>query len=259
MLDDLAGEAVDPREIALLYRRLARGELTAAHLDWRLVPAEERLQERRLLSAAAAAGHGGRRGGGPAACRRSRAPAGCASRSSVAATSALENARAVAGAANAELALLHDAAPALAEAAAARAGGDVVDTLDAALDADRVDAVFLSVPHDLHAPLAVRAAEAGLHVVVEKPLAVDLDSAARGGRGGRARPASSSRSASRTATSRAPPPHGRSCEAGAIGPLRGAALVFHADKPAVVLAGRLLGPRDVAAGARPSRGPAAAC
>ena len=228
--DDLAGEAVDPREIALLYRRLARGELTAAHLDWRLVPAEERLQERRLLSApllpATAAGVAAV----PpvpslAGSRRLRfAVVGCGDIGA-------ENARAVAGAANAELALLHDAEPALAEAAAVRAGGTVVDTLDAALDADRVDAVFLSVPHDVHAPLAVRAAEAGLHVVVEKPLAVDLDSALEAVEAAeRARVELSVcfpyRYQPGVAAARA------LVDAGSIGPFRGAALVFHADKPA---------------------------
>lgn len=37
-----------------------------------------------------------------------------------------------------------------------------------------VDAVVLSVPHDLHVPLGIRAAEAGKHVVVEKPMATTL-------------------------------------------------------------------------------------
>ena len=44
---DLAGEAVDPREIGLAYRRLARGELGAAHLDWTRVPRAERAAARR--------------------------------------------------------------------------------------------------------------------------------------------------------------------------------------------------------------------
>ncbi len=40
---DLAGEAVDPREIVHFYRRLARGEADAAHLDWEALPPAERL------------------------------------------------------------------------------------------------------------------------------------------------------------------------------------------------------------------------
>src|SRR5205085_2922351 len=34
-----------------------------------------------------------------------------------------------------------------------------------------VDGVVLALPHDLHAPLAIQAMEAGKHVLVEKPMA----------------------------------------------------------------------------------------
>ena len=40
-----------------------------------------------------------------------------------------------------------------------------------------VDAVIISTPHCLHAPLAIKAAEAGKHVIVEKPMACTLDDA----------------------------------------------------------------------------------
>jgi UDP-N-acetylglucosamine 3-dehydrogenase len=42
------------------------------------------------------------------------------------------------------------------------------------LEAAEPDAVDICVPHSLHAPLAVRALEAGAHVIVEKPLAPTL-------------------------------------------------------------------------------------
>ncbi len=42
-----------------------------------------------------------------------------------------------------------------------------------------VDAVLLSVPHASHAPLAIQAAEAGKHILMEKPLGVDLKDATR--------------------------------------------------------------------------------
>ena len=42
-----------------------------------------------------------------------------------------------------------------------------------------VDAVLISVPHHLHAPLAIQAAEHGKHVMVEKPMATRLADADR--------------------------------------------------------------------------------
>jgi predicted dehydrogenase len=45
------------------------------------------------------------------------------------------------------------------------------------LDAGRLDAVSICLPHRLHASAAVAAAEAGLHILMEKPLAVTLEEA----------------------------------------------------------------------------------
>ena len=46
--------------------------------------------------------------------------------------------------------------------------------LDDLLGRADVDAVVLSVPHNLHAPLGIQAAAAGKHVVAEKPMATTL-------------------------------------------------------------------------------------
>lgn len=56
---------------------------------------------------------------------------------------------------------------------AERTTADYRDVLDAA----DTDAVSICLPHDLHAPVAIAAARAGKHILVEKPLAATLDEA----------------------------------------------------------------------------------
>ena len=46
--------------------------------------------------------------------------------------------------------------------------------LDALLGNEHVDAVYIATPHYLHAPLSIKALEAGKHVLVEKPIATSL-------------------------------------------------------------------------------------
>jgi predicted dehydrogenase len=56
---------------------------------------------------------------------------------------------------------------------------DVAHTtdVDELLGNPYVDAVYIATPHYLHAPLAIRALEAGKHVLVEKPIATALEDA----------------------------------------------------------------------------------
>jgi len=63
----------------------------------------------------------------------------------------------------------------------ARAGQAARVTFDywAALDDPALEAVDICLPHDLHADVAVAAAQAGKHVLTEKPLADTLDNADR--------------------------------------------------------------------------------
>ena len=49
------------------------------------------------------------------------------------------------------------------------------DDYDAALASDAFDAVYLSLPNHLHREYAVRAAEAGKHVLCEKPMALTVE------------------------------------------------------------------------------------
>ena len=226
---DLIGDAIDPREIGLFYRALGRGDVSAGHLDWRLLPSPERCAPRRLTDPPVLPRREGRIAAVPAA---PVAPTPRPLRFSVIGCGDIgtRNARSVARATNAELVLLHDPVPGLAEAAAAQHGGRVVASMDEALDPALVDAVLLSVPHDLHAPLALRAMAAGLHVVVEKPLAVDLaaaqemvDAAERAGVV--LSPCFPFRYEPAPVAAR------EMLAAGALGEFRGAALVAHMDKP----------------------------
>jgi predicted dehydrogenase len=66
-----------------------------------------------------------------------------------------------------------------AAAFAARTGGTAFASLTAALAADAMDAVAILVPHHLHQGLAVEAFQARRHVLLEKPMATDLDACAR--------------------------------------------------------------------------------
>jgi predicted dehydrogenase len=67
-----------------------------------------------------------------------------------------------------------DVVEAQAQSAAERYGGAHWGTdYDAALTDDAVDAVVLCLPHDLHLSFSVRASEAGKHVLVEKPMALN--------------------------------------------------------------------------------------
>ena len=51
--------------------------------------------------------------------------------------------------------------------------------LEEALSAREVDAVFICTPHYLHAPIVEQAAAAGKHVIVEKPMGVNLEDSRR--------------------------------------------------------------------------------
>jgi predicted dehydrogenase/NADPH:quinone reductase-like Zn-dependent oxidoreductase len=249
-IGDLVAERVDPRECGLFYRRLATSSgVVGALFAWDGLqptrpPARSAILRRPDL------GPAGNLPATAAAPRRGalHAPAGPFAGASGhlrigllgAGDIAVRNAAGIGAAPNTELAACFDPVPALAEDIARRYGGEAVASAEALFEDPRVDAVFLCVPHHLHAPLALEAIAAGKHVIVEKPPANDLagavamsDAAARAGV--RLTVCFPHRYDAGVATAR------RLVEAGALGALRGGAVSFLSDKPASYWSGGFSG------------------
>lgn len=90
-----------------------------------------------------------------------------------------EHVRAAAGATSYEVAAVCDIDRVAAEALAVPLGIPVyTDHLRMFREAG-IDAVIVTVPHALHAPMVVEAARAGLHVLVEKPMATTAEDCTR--------------------------------------------------------------------------------
>ena len=179
------GPSVDPREADAFYRRLAVSrEIIGARFDWTRLPSATPAHLFRMPDVRARGTDSGRHllkgrtQSGPLGAEDPFADAvgrlrigllGCGD-------IATHNADAIAEAPNAELVACYDPVRSLAEEVALPLGADVAQSVDALLDRRDVDCVFLSVPHHLHAPLALQAIEAGKHVIVEKPLSNTLSS-----------------------------------------------------------------------------------
>jgi len=78
-------------------------------------------------------------------------------------------------ASNIDLAMVMDV-----DEAAARALGEKYDvpyatSLDKVLSRDDIDIISIATPHYLHAPIAIEAARAGKHVMVEKPMCTTME------------------------------------------------------------------------------------
>ena len=196
-VDDLAGDRFDPREPEWFYRSLATDPaVLGGWLDWSLVPSAQRYRGnavRRLPNLRAegmaerdplpppdtavteTSGEDlARAFGNHAVAGRERplriALLGCGD-------IGFANAHAIAGSDGAQLVACYDTVPELARNLAESLGARAAGSEDEVFEARDVDAVFISAPHHLHAPLASRAARSGLHVIVEKPLAHCLASA----------------------------------------------------------------------------------
>ncbi|SDR51241.1 Oxidoreductase family, NAD-binding Rossmann fold [Paraburkholderia fungorum] len=79
----------------------------------------------------------------------------------------------------AKLVGIYDPSRERADALAESSGSRSFETLDALLDSSEIDAVIIATPNNRHEEAAVAAAKAGKHILCEKPLAIDIQSATR--------------------------------------------------------------------------------
>jgi predicted dehydrogenase len=87
---------------------------------------------------------------------------------------AMKTAAAIAESDYARHVMVMDARAELAQDLGERYGVPWTDRAEVLLANPEVDAIYIAVPHHLHAPLTIQAAEAGKHILVEKPIALSL-------------------------------------------------------------------------------------
>jgi UDP-N-acetyl-2-amino-2-deoxyglucuronate dehydrogenase len=92
---------------------------------------------------------------------------------------AVRTAEAIATAPSAQHAIVMDVDARVAADMAGTYGVPHTTRVEELLASPSVDAVYIAVPHHLHAPLALQAIAAGKHVLVEKPIATTLEDADR--------------------------------------------------------------------------------
>jgi len=87
--------------------------------------------------------------------------------------------QAIAKVSDAELVAVTDVVEEKSRSVADRYGAKAYTTLEELLDDESVDAVVLPLPHHLHCPISIQCAQAGKHILVEKPMALNLSEAER--------------------------------------------------------------------------------
>ena len=189
---DLFTHEIDPRDAAVFYRQMvADRSIVGAALDWTRLPDRERVGRTSVARMPSLRGRGVSYDERPARRRRSSAdmalPAdldpfrdasgslrigmlGCGDISS-------HNAAAITASPNAQLVAGYDPVSELAREIADGSGAEQTASAEHLVNHPQVDAVFICVPHHLHEPMALLAIAANKHVIVEKPLASDLQSA----------------------------------------------------------------------------------
>ena len=92
---------------------------------------------------------------------------------------AVQTAKAVSQTDNCRIGMVQDVNEDMAKDMSEKCGAPYCLTWEELLSNGSIDAVYIATPHYLHAPGAIKAAEAGKHVVVEKPMATTLADADR--------------------------------------------------------------------------------
>jgi len=80
-------------------------------------------------------------------------------------------------ASNAKLAMVMDVDEVAAREAGEKCNVPYTTSLDEILSKDDIDIISIAVPHYLHAPIAIKAAAAGKHVMLEKPMCTKMEDA----------------------------------------------------------------------------------
>ncbi len=83
----------------------------------------------------------------------------------------------ISAARNATIAMFMDVQPQVLQDLSELYGAPTTTDVDELLANPNVDAVYIAVPHDLHVPIGIKAAKAGKHVLVEKPISTNLPDA----------------------------------------------------------------------------------
>ena len=87
---------------------------------------------------------------------------------------AAETCQGMAASPHTAIAMLMDLRPEVSRDLADFFGVPSTTDVDQVLASPEVDAVYIATPHDTHVSLGIRAAQAGKHVLIEKPIATDL-------------------------------------------------------------------------------------
>ncbi|MDY7080490.1 MAG: bi-domain-containing oxidoreductase [Chloroflexota bacterium] len=192
-VNKLITQRILPSEVERFYRSLSKGDksIFGALFCWDQLPVTQRLNGRlrdklarnrvyRMQTATAGDDRRPTRGGAPARKEQMTVKeAGEKLRVGLIGCGeiAVQSARGAHEAPNASLAIAMDVNEKVAKDMAECYNIPYTVDVEELLESDDVDAVLISVPHHLHAPLTIQAARQGKHIMVEKPIATNIEDA----------------------------------------------------------------------------------